>query len=53
MDQRKFTKHKPITIFTGKIKRPINMVGKDESEALGLILLLIFDKPGTQSAILL
>lgn len=29
------------------------MVGKDESEALGLILLLIFDKPGTQSAILL
>ena len=53
MDQRKFTKHKPTTIFTGKIKRPINIVGKEESEALGLILLLIFNKPGTQSAILL
>ena len=47
MDQRKFTKHKPITIFTGKIKRPINIVGKGEPEALGLILLLIFDKSGT------
>ena len=52
MDQRKFTKHKPMIIFSGKIKRPINIVGKGESKALGLTLLLIFDK-SQQSAILL
>ena len=51
MDQRNFTKHKQIIVFSGKIKRPINIVGKGESEALGLVLLFIFDKSGTQSAI--
>lgn len=48
MDQRNFTKHKQIIVFSGKIKRPINIVGKGESEALGLVLLFIFDKSGTQ-----
>lgn len=48
MDQRNFTNHKQIIVFSGKIKRPINIVGKGESEALGLVLSFIFDKSGTQ-----